>query len=174
MVTRTVRHHDQDERDHDGAVHWDTIYPVLQRNIEDKIGRRCTYKDWIEHIHFGSSKTRFEYCLNSRKELVCIRAIQEHTGGIITRSKLTNHVLTPYSWKEFIFHTGPTNILSHRLDSWQEGRKAKKEVKPFSSRLFIHVEVMHTKKKNRVKNVQNQEKSIIKVVGDVNKMPYTG
>ena len=64
MVTRMLRHHDQDERDHDGAVHWDTKNPVPQRNFEDKIGRRCTYKDWIEHIHFGSSETKFEYCLN--------------------------------------------------------------------------------------------------------------
>ena len=70
MVTRMVRHHDQDERDHDGTVHWDTIYPVQQRNFEDKIGRRCTYKDWIEHIHFGSRKTRFEYCLHLLNSIV--------------------------------------------------------------------------------------------------------
>ena len=67
MVTKMVRHHDQDERDHDGAVHWNTMYPVLLRKFGDQIGRRCTDKDWIGHIHFGSNKTRFEYCLNSRK-----------------------------------------------------------------------------------------------------------
>ena len=82
MVTRMVRHHDQDERDHDGSVHWDTIYPVLQRNVEDKIGQRCTYKYWIEHIHIGSSKTRFEYCLNSSSSDSGAHRWNNHSIGV--------------------------------------------------------------------------------------------
>ena len=29
MVTRRVRHYDQDERQSDAALHWDTTMPVL-------------------------------------------------------------------------------------------------------------------------------------------------
>ena len=65
-----VRHHDQDERERDGAVRWDTIYPIQWKEFEEKIGRRCTHEEWIDYIHWGSNKARFEYCLNSRKELV--------------------------------------------------------------------------------------------------------
>ena len=40
MVRRKVRHHDQDERERDGAVRWDTIYPILRKECEGKLGRR--------------------------------------------------------------------------------------------------------------------------------------
>ena len=68
-VTRKVRHHDQDERERDGAVRWDTMYPIPWKEFQGKIGRRCTQEEWIDYIHLGSNKTRCEYCLYSRKEL---------------------------------------------------------------------------------------------------------
>ena len=72
MVMRMVRHHDQDERERDGAVRWDTFYPPQWKEFEGKIGRRCTHEEWIDEIHESSNKTRFEYCLNSRKEFLFI------------------------------------------------------------------------------------------------------
>ena len=76
MVTRMVRHCDQDERGLDGAVLRNTICPLLEKAVERKLGRRCTQEDWIHYIQQGSNKTRFECCLNSQRELVYIRAIQ--------------------------------------------------------------------------------------------------
>ena len=34
------------------------------------------------------------------------RAIQRHSGGMISQPELMNYVLIPYKWKQFICHTG--------------------------------------------------------------------
>ena len=39
LVMRLVRHDDQDEREVDGAVHWNTISPKLMRAFGDKGAR---------------------------------------------------------------------------------------------------------------------------------------
>ena len=81
LVVRLVRHYDQEERETDGAVHWDTMNPKLLRAFGHQGTRYVSEKDWLRHIFEGSNKTRFEYCLNSKHFLVYIRAIQGHTGG---------------------------------------------------------------------------------------------
>ena len=99
MVTRMVRHCDQDERDLDGAVIGIQCAPLLEKAFERKIGYICTQEDWIHYVHEGSNKTRFENCLDSRKESVYIRAIQGHTGEVFIKPELMSHVLIPYNWK---------------------------------------------------------------------------
>ena len=81
FVMILVRNYDQDERDTDGAVHWNTISPKMMREFGSSGARGFPEKDWLRHIYEGSNKTRFEYCENSRKSLMYIRAIQGHTGG---------------------------------------------------------------------------------------------
>ena len=69
------------------------------------------------------------------------------------------NTLIPYNWKEFILHRGSTfNQFSVTQTGLVAGGKASKGNKPFSSRILIHSEVMHTKKKNQVKTVQNPRK----------------
>ena len=46
-----VRHRDQDERENDGAVHWNTMSPKLLTAFEDQGGREYSDRDWIHHIH---------------------------------------------------------------------------------------------------------------------------
>ena len=60
-----------------------------------------------------------------------------------------------------------------KLDSWLEGRKAKKEDKSFSSPPSILLEVIRIKK-NQVKITQNQEMSLTTAVGDGTKMLDVG
>ena len=130
-------------------------HPTSQRyNVSStaEIGRRCTDKDWIGHIHFGSNKTRFEYCLNSRKELVYSRGIQVHTGGITIRLEIMKNTLIPYNWKDFIFHR---SSAFNQFSITQTGLVAGKASE---GRLLIHSEVMRTKKKNQVKTVQHPRK----------------
>ena len=54
MVTKMVRHHDQDEREEDGSHHWDTVRLVLlkafARNFAETFSDNC----WIHLIHEGS------------------------------------------------------------------------------------------------------------------------
>ena len=61
MAMRMMRHRDQDERDNDGAVHWDTMIPKLLRAFGDTGARDFLHKDLLQHIHLGCDKTRFEY-----------------------------------------------------------------------------------------------------------------
>ena len=86
-VTKKVRHHDQDEREADGAMHWDV-------------------EDWLHCLDLGSFKTRFEICKDENGEMRKIRAIQVHSGGMIISPRLMNYVMIPYNWKRFIYHVG--------------------------------------------------------------------
>ena len=104
LVMRLVRHGDQDERDNDGAVHWDTMFPKLLKAFGHMGAREFSHKGWLQHIHRGSNKMRFEYCESSKGSLLYFRAIQGHTGGIMIAPELSGHVAIPYNWKEGIFH----------------------------------------------------------------------
>ena len=50
-------------------------------------------------------------------------------------SGLMNYVMTPESWKQFIYQVGQTqtNTLQQNMDWWQEEKNVKKEGKQFSS-----------------------------------------
>ena len=76
--TNMVRHRDQDEREEDGAMHWDNILPFLTGRFRDKIYQEYTDKDWLQSLYLGSIKTRFESC-------------KDETGQLryIARSKVT-------------------------------------------------------------------------------------
>ena len=56
---------------------------------------------WIEHIHKGRNKVRFEYWETSQKTLTYIRAIQRHSGGMTIAPELLGHEFLPQGWKEF-------------------------------------------------------------------------
>ena len=91
MVTRLVRHYDQEERQSDGAFHGGTIgrnWWKCSQSKEDEISQK---KHWLRLIHEGSSKTRFEYCEDSKNCLACFPAIQGHSGGITTAPELMEH-----------------------------------------------------------------------------------
>ena len=50
------------KRQTDGAVHWDTIKPVLEKRFRNHGAESFSETQWIEHIYKGSNKVRFEYC----------------------------------------------------------------------------------------------------------------
>ena len=47
---RLVRHYDQDERETDGAVHWNSVVPKLQKAFQKSRGRKFADTDWPQHI----------------------------------------------------------------------------------------------------------------------------
>ena len=69
MVTRLMRHYDQEERQSDAAIHWDTIRPILLKAFANKGAQGFSDEDWLQFIHQGGSKTGFEYCKDSEKFL---------------------------------------------------------------------------------------------------------
>ena len=119
LVMRLVRHYDQDERETDAADYWNSMVPKLRKAIQKSGGRKFSDTDWLQHIHEGSNKMRFQYCISSKSSLLYIRAVQGHTGGNLIAPELMGHVAIPYKWKEFLFHRGcsfnVTSILKSGL-----------------------------------------------------------
>ena len=58
MVTRMVRHYDQDERQTDAALHWNAIRTVVQKAFAKHGARDCSDQHWVRLIHQGTSKTK--------------------------------------------------------------------------------------------------------------------
>ena len=104
MVTRMVRHDDQDERQSDAAHHWDMRRPVLLKAFAKHGARDFSEKHWLRLTREGSSQTRFEYCQDSKNSLACFRAIQGHSRGISIDPELMEYILIPYNWKEYFFN----------------------------------------------------------------------
>ena len=96
MVTKMVRHYDQNERQSDASLHWDAMRPVLLRAFANHGARDFSDEQWIRLVHEGSSKTRFEYWLT-------FEHFQGHSGGIPIDPELMRYIRIPYNWKEYIF-----------------------------------------------------------------------
>ena len=105
-VTEMVRHHDQNERETDGARHWDGVLSVLKGKFRYQLEKEFTDEYWLHCLYLGSIKTRFELCKDENGEIRYIRAIQGHSGGMIISPRLMIYVMIPYKWKRFIYHVG--------------------------------------------------------------------
>ena len=117
MVTRMVRHHDQDEGPLDASLHWDAIRQVLLKAIAKHGERDFSDEQWLRLVHEGSSRTRFDYCEDSTKSLACFRAIQGHSGGIPIDPELMVYIRIPDNWKGFFFHRGRSFSIQSILEN---------------------------------------------------------
>ena len=77
---KLVRLEHSRERETDRAIHWKFTSPKLIIRFQRDGGSNFTDRDWINFIWNGSNQTRFQYCQNSCGKLLCLRAIQGHTG----------------------------------------------------------------------------------------------
>ena len=93
-VTNMLRHHDQDERETDGSMHWNVIPPALKGRFKNQLEKEFTNEDWLQCLYLGSIKTRFEICKH------------ENAVGMIISPRLMNFVMIPNKWKRFIYHLG--------------------------------------------------------------------
>ena len=114
MVTKMVRHYDQDEREEDGSYRWETVRSVLLRELAQESAKYFSDNYWIPLIQQGSSKRRIDYYLD-KKSLCYLRAIQGHSGGIAIRPGMMEYTLIPHNWKE--------DILDRRISWTSSGRK---------------------------------------------------
>ena len=149
---------------------------MKEKMMEQFIGIQCLQNYWqhtkirvdesiqaeIGFITFIGEATiqRFEHCQNSKNWYTLERF----------RDTLVVLLLCLNWWGMFQFPTIGRNSSStevqrlttgqlSKLNSWLEGRKAKKEDKPFSSQSSILLEVIRIKK-NQVKITQNLERSL--------------
>ena len=138
MVTRMVRHYDQDDRQPDAALQWDTIRPVLLKAFakhgEHEISQKTLASTYSSRKQ--QDEARFEYCEDSKNSLAYFRAIQGHSGGITIDPELMEHIPIPYSWKEYVFFNRrlqSASNLSWRTDSFQVERTAREDDRLSSS-----------------------------------------
>ena len=99
-----VGHYDQDEREEDGSCHWETVKSLLLRGFAQERARVFFDEYWIHLIQQGSSKTRIEYCLDNKKSIWYLRAVQGHSGSTPIKPEMMEYTLFPHNWKEYIFH----------------------------------------------------------------------
>ena len=120
-------------RDMDGAVEWNRWFQTFCRCHSD--APRWTNQMWIDHLHRGSNKKRFQCCLNSDIFTLSTRAIQGHSGET---------TLNFYCWltcklRALGISTSITLVLllicflQSNQDGLQEERIRKKEDKRYSS-----------------------------------------
>ena len=105
-VTKMVRHHDQHEREEDGAMHSNIRRPVLKERFQNQLDKEFTNEGWLNCLYLGSIKTSFEICKDEDGGLKSIQAIQGHSGGMIVSPRLVNYVMILHKCKEFIHHVG--------------------------------------------------------------------
>ena len=174
-VTRLVRHFDQEERQSDAAVHWDTTRPKLLRAFADRGARDFSETDWLRHIHDVSNKTRFEHCEGSKKSLTSLRGIQGHTCGITIAPELmgTLWFLTIGKSLRFTGVVPSTSTPSLRIDSLQEENRAIGGDKASSSHLPTLSGEMQMKK-HPVMTSQFPGKCTITAVGNLSRRCLMG
>ena len=148
FVSKLVRHEHSRERETEGAIHWTIICPKLIIRFHKDGGSSFTDRDCLNFIWIGSNKTRFQYCQNFCNTLLHLRAIQGHTGEIMSPEML-GHVLILHNWKEFAFHLGCSFNLSSMLDAGliaggQESRETRHTV------FFTPLDHGVLKKKNNI------------------------
>ena len=117
LASKMVRHFDQDEREADGAAHWDALKSVWTRGFSRDGAEKFADSQWWNSFQKGTNKVRFEYCETSQNELVYVRAIQGHSGGETLSREFMNHVLLPLKWKDIKYHKGSVfNMKSNMAD----------------------------------------------------------
>ena len=97
---------DPDERETDGARHWDGEPSELKGKFRNQVEKEFTDEEWLHCVYLGNIKTRFGICKDEHGELRYVRAIQGHSGGMIISPRLMNYVMVPYTWKRFVYHVG--------------------------------------------------------------------
>ena len=93
MGTRMVRHYDQDERQSDGSMHWDTIRPKLLKAFA-KRGARDFPEQELRTVRMPQNP---QLTFEQFKDI-----LEEYQID----PELTGYVQIPYNWEKYINHRG--------------------------------------------------------------------
>ena len=106
MVSRMVRHYDQEEREPDGSHLWDTVRPVLLKSFGRHGVEKFSERFWIQLIQEGSSEKRVEYC--GSQKIVCVTVEQFKDTPVVLPilPGLMGYKSILYNCKDSIFHRG--------------------------------------------------------------------
>ena len=90
IVTKVSRHRCL-HRENDGAIDWCSLLSMLRGKFENEDAGSFSNSQWLDLIHRGSDKKRFQFCLDSNGDLIHLRAIQSHSGGTMVKSRIAVH-----------------------------------------------------------------------------------
>ena len=147
--TALVQHRDIDNREIGGAVHWSSLFPMLRRDFDREGVRTLSDSQWLGHVHRGSNKPRFQFCVDSGGRLLYVRAIQGHSGGELTAPELVNHVAIPLRGRKINF-TNSKNFVG-----WSESRRTVARV---SFDLPECKELKKVKEKWKIKKIKERKR----------------
>ena len=84
LVTRRVRHHDQDEREQDGSHHWDTVRSLLLKVFAKYGAQKFSERNWIQLIQEAVRKEFNTVCITKMCWLTFIKeCITTVIGNVI-------------------------------------------------------------------------------------------
>ena len=107
FVLNLSRHCDQEEeRDFDGAVHWDSIHSKLLKEFGSRVGQKLLATKLASSNSRRKQQDEGSNTARIPKIVIHGCALQGHTGGNMISPELMGHVKIPTDWKEFVFHTG--------------------------------------------------------------------
>ena len=90
-------------------------------------------KQRIHLIHEGSNKKSVEYCLDNKKPLCYLRAIQGHSGGFPIKPEMLGYTIILDDWKESFFQRrsswdAPSLLGSGLIPGGKENDKSRQAV----------------------------------------------
>ena len=176
MVTRMVRHYDQEERESDAAVHWDTIGPKLIKVFGKHGAQNFSERYWIQLIQEGNSEKRVDYCVDHQKNLglpssnsrtLWWYSDNAGTDGIHVHSIQLERV--HLSQRMFVERA---IYLGEWTDSrWKRKRQSTESSLLYTSESFLVIIQM---KKNTMMTTHFLRKCVDTVIGNVIRMPFVG
>ena len=169
-MTRILRHRGL-HRERGGAVDWDIWLLMFCREYGDAL--RWTNHEWIDHLHRGSEKARFQHCLNSGGFIHYMCAIQGNSGGNKVDPLLLDNVkIRACGVSTFITLVLFSVCVLVSTQDWLQGKKIqKKEDKQYSSPLWI---LWVLRKRKNTKTCQSHERYTTKPSGKSARMLYFG
>ena len=100
-----LRHGNQVHRDNDGAVQCWRIKENLQKHFQ-----HCHHwsdDKWKKSMAGGGgNKEMYQYCIDSSRKIVYLRALQGHSGRNLIDPTLQDNVVIPSNFFQYIYHVG--------------------------------------------------------------------
>ena len=147
------------------------ILHLVSRDCEG--APKWTNLEWVDLLHRGNVKKRFQYCLNSDGFIHYMRVSRDHSGGNKVDPLLPDKVQMPYMWSEYLHHVGSSLCLQSIIHSglivgWKDLKEGRQTV------FFTAVDPMSDSQEEVITTCQSQERYSTRPSGKCSRMHHAG